>query len=58
MNLRARAGAGRKRRGRERGEGPGHTQLLHAVVDQLLLLLLVGDGLGLQLAGLCVDKAR
>jgi hypothetical protein len=30
----------------------GHTQLLHTVVDQLLLLLFVGDGLCLQLAGL------
>lgn len=29
-----------------------HTQLLHAVVHQLLLLLLIGDGLCLQLTGL------
>lgn len=33
-------------------QGQGHTQLLHAVVDQLLFLLFVGDGLRLQLAGL------
>lgn len=35
-----------------RWEDRGHTQLLHTVVDQLLLLLFVGDGLRLQLAGL------
>lgn len=53
-----RASVERKKREQEQGEGQGHTQLLHAVVDQLLLLLFVGDGLRLQLAGLCVDKAQ
>lgn len=34
------------------GRRDRHTQLLHAVIHQLLFLLLIGDGLGLQLAGL------
>lgn len=36
-----------KRGGRGGARGPGHTQLLHTVVDQLLFLLFVGDGLRL-----------
>lgn len=45
------AGGESKSGGRE-GRGAGHTQLLHAVVDQLLLLFFIGNGLRLQLAGL------
>lgn len=44
-------GASEKRRGR-------HTQLLHTVVHQLLFLLLIGDGLCLQLTGLWMNSAH
>lgn len=38
---------GKVKGGGQERQGAGHTQLLHTVVDQLLLFFFVGDGLRL-----------